>query len=172
MFDMVRWYADLLLDFGRARHPPISEQRNLVAAANLFELSLIAAIWLRATGTSTAWREAVFQGFTLVTQLGVPKGLHDWAGLAVAASEVAALIVLLAGISAAIAEITKGRADPATKLRTLKALREGGLIKADQYEHERAQLVFDTEHELFHLGMQRGISTEEYTKKKREILGL
>lgn len=104
IFDVLRWYADLLLD--RAHHTVVSEERNLLfAVANLAETSLILAIWLREFGGSATAGSAAFDGFALVAQLAIPAAHTVSAKVAIAVAEITALLVLLTGVATLIAEI-------------------------------------------------------------------
>ena len=71
--------------------------------ANLAEVALIAAIWLRAAGEAIDATDAAFQGFSLVTQLALPSTSSGWAKIAVVLAESTALLLLLGGIAAVIA---------------------------------------------------------------------
>ena len=77
--DIFLYYVDLLLDSKNEHHTFISQQRNLIfSAANLFEISLIAAIFLLAARAYHVPAAAWFRGFSLVTQLDVYVPLKDW----------------------------------------------------------------------------------------------
>jgi hypothetical protein len=105
MLDLLRWYGDFLLD--RAHNHVVSTERNLVfVVANLVEAALIGAIWLYASRTAASPGEAFYDGFALVTQLGLPD-LSDggWAKLGVVMTEVTALTLLLGGVAVLIAEV-------------------------------------------------------------------
>lgn len=104
MVDIVRWWADLLLD--RAHDTVVSEERNLLfALANLIEVGLIGAIWFCATGQASTAGAAFYEAFTLVTQLSIPPAPTVQAKIATAATEVAALLLLLGGVASLIAEV-------------------------------------------------------------------
>ena len=70
-FDITRWLLDFFLD--RSHWAIVSAERNLVfVVLNLAEVAVIGAIWFRATDAASTSGAALFQGFTLVTQLGYP----------------------------------------------------------------------------------------------------
>jgi hypothetical protein len=103
-FDLLRWSADFLLD--RNHYHVVSPERNLVfSVLNLAETMLIGAIWLRAAGGESTVGTALFSGFTLVTQLSLPDARTGWAKLAIAVTEVEALVLLLGGVAVLISEV-------------------------------------------------------------------
>ena len=97
-FDIVRWWLDFLLD--QKHWLVVSAERSLVfVTANLIEAALIGAIWLEATGAASTAGTAMFQGFTLVTQLGFPAADTVMSKTAVAATEGVALLLLVGGVT-------------------------------------------------------------------------
>ena len=105
MFDILRWYADFLLD--RRHNHVVSTERNLVFVfANLVETALIAAIWLQASGASATPGSALFDAFALVTQLALPELAEGgWAKIGVVMTEITALTLLLGGVAVLVAEV-------------------------------------------------------------------
>jgi hypothetical protein len=105
LFDLVRWYADLLLD--RGHHSLVSSERSLFFVfLNLIEITLIAAIWLRAGQPDGSGSSALYDSFLLVTQLDAPHGLAGlWVKLGIVAVEAAALVLLAGGVALLVAEI-------------------------------------------------------------------
>lgn len=111
MFDLLRWYADLLLD--KAHSHWLSNERNLLfVALNLAETALIGAIWLKAAGESPSALGALYESFGVVTQLGdlsVGGGAAPKIGLAL--TEITALVLLVGGVAILVGEVQE-------KLRT------------------------------------------------------
>jgi hypothetical protein len=102
LFDIARWWADLLLD--RRHYNLVSAERTLqFAIANLAETALIAAIWLMAAGAEKDAGEAAFEGFSLVSQLSRPEVSTGWARIAVVLVEMTALLLLLGGVASLVA---------------------------------------------------------------------
>lgn len=102
--DIVRWWLDLLFD--RRHFTVVSNERALLfAILNLIESALIGAIWLRASGCVSTAGTAMFDSFTLVTQLGLPPAPSVWSKVAVAATEGTALLLFLGGVASLIAEV-------------------------------------------------------------------
>lgn len=103
-FDLLRWSAGFLLDKNHSH--VLSPERNLVfSVLNLAETMLIGAIWLRAAGGESTVGTALFAGFTLVTQLSLPDADTGWAKLAIAVTELLALVLLLGGVAVLISEV-------------------------------------------------------------------
>lgn len=105
IFDILRWYADFLLD--RAHNLVVSTERNLVfVVANVVEAALIGAIWLQASGEAATPGSALFDGFALVTQLALPELAEGgWAKVGVVITEITALTLLLGGVAVLVAEV-------------------------------------------------------------------
>ena len=71
MFDLIRWWADFLLD--RAHFRVVSPERNLLFVVfNLLEIMPIGAIWFVAGGVAPSAKSALYTSFALVTQLQLP----------------------------------------------------------------------------------------------------
>lgn len=106
--DLGRWWLSFLFD-RRHFHVLTAERNLLFAIANLAEVALIAAVWLRASGQAAANSagDAAFAGFSLVTQLGVPTPTTGRAQLAVALTEFTALLILIGGVAILIGVVQK-----------------------------------------------------------------
>jgi hypothetical protein len=103
-FDITRWWIDFLLD--RKHWAVVSAERNLVfVAVNLAEVAIIGAIWLRAADAASTAGTAMFQGFTLVTQLGYPQADTAWSKIAIAVTEFMALLLLFGGVTSLLAVV-------------------------------------------------------------------
>ena len=77
----------------------------MFAVANLVEVAMIAAIFLRASGDLATPGSAMYGGFTLVTQLDLPAADGVTGKVAIAATEIAALVILFVGVASLIAAI-------------------------------------------------------------------
>ena len=103
LLDLLRWYADLLLD--RAHNNLASGERSLLLVfLNLIEITLIGAIWLRAAGSTAA--SAVRDSFMLVTQLDSPARQGAW-DVGTVTVEVAALVLLAGGVAVLVGEVSE-----------------------------------------------------------------
>jgi hypothetical protein len=106
LLDIVRWWLSLLLDPGHHLVAP-AERSLLFAVLNLGETALIGGIWLQATDQSRTAGGALFQAFSLVTQLQLAPATTTWAKAAVASAEVTALVILLGGIAVLVTVISR-----------------------------------------------------------------
>ena len=112
-FDVLRWYADFLLD--KRHNHVLSPERNLLfVVVNLVEATLIGAIWLRASGAVASAGSAAYRSFALVTQLELPAVAGGWAKAAVVVTEVMALTLLFGGVAVLIAEVQRKVASTGT----------------------------------------------------------
>jgi hypothetical protein len=105
MLDLLRWYADLLVD--RAHSHLMSTERNLVfVLLNLIEVTLICGIWLRASTPQPTTGSALFDSFGMTSQVG---GLPDAGGAAthagIAMAEITALVLLIGGVAILVGEV-------------------------------------------------------------------
>jgi hypothetical protein len=101
MFDIVRWWADFLLD--RRHWEVVSGERNLVfVVMNAAEVTLIGAIWLFASGEFNHPGQAAYAAFLLVTQLDRPQAVTTISRVVVVVTEVASLVLLLGGLTVVI----------------------------------------------------------------------
>jgi hypothetical protein len=102
LWDIVRWWADLLVD--RRHYRVVSRERNVVfLALNLFEIVFICSILFRAAGKPGSLSGSWFDSFFLVTQLSFPgNDTAFWQQVATAIVEGSSLILLLGGLSALV----------------------------------------------------------------------
>jgi hypothetical protein len=104
MFDILRWWADFLLD--RRHWAVVSGERNLVfVVMNAAEVTLIGAIWLFASGEFNHPGQAAYAAFLLVTQLDRPEAVTTISKVVVVVTEVASLVLLLGGLTVVIGEV-------------------------------------------------------------------
>ena len=102
LWDIVRWWADLLVD--RRHYRFVSRERNVVfLVLNLLGSCFVCAVLFRAAGKLGSLSGSWFDAFFLVTQLNFPAAdTSFWQQIAKVIIEASSLLLLLGGLSALV----------------------------------------------------------------------